>query len=110
MRVSVSKLDHHPLNREIYSLSTIDDLVSSIEEVGLLQPLVIWPFPDMVAIVIRSFHLKPPSFQRLPVVDNSVSCAGVLRCSAYAIGRWFPVRPPDSGTNVDSDSRHGTFR
>ena len=44
------------------------------------------------------------------MVDNSVSCAGVLRCSAYAIGRWFPVRPPDSGTNVDSDSRHGTFR
>ena len=41
MRVSVSKLDHHPLNRENYSLSTIDDLVSSIEEVGLLQPLVI---------------------------------------------------------------------
>ena len=41
MKVNVSKLTHHPLNSEIYSLSSLDDLISSIEEFGLLQPLVI---------------------------------------------------------------------
>ena len=41
MKVSVSDLIHHPMNGEIYSLSSIDDLMSSIEEVGLLQNLVI---------------------------------------------------------------------
>ena len=41
MEIQISKLEHHPLNREVYSLSNIDDLVESIDEVGLLQPLVI---------------------------------------------------------------------
>ena len=41
MKVNVSKLKHHPLNSEIYLLSSIQDLITSIEEVGLLQPLVV---------------------------------------------------------------------
>lgn len=41
MKISVSKLSHHPQNEEIYTLSNIDDLVQSIQDVGLLSPLVI---------------------------------------------------------------------
>ena len=41
MKKRVSSLKHHPLNREIYSLSSIEDLMASIEEVGLLQNIVI---------------------------------------------------------------------
>ena len=41
MKVNVSKLKHHPLNTEIYLLSSVQDLIISIEEVGLLQPLVV---------------------------------------------------------------------
>ena len=41
MKISVSKLSHHPMNKEIYSLSSIDDLVASIDEIGLLEALVI---------------------------------------------------------------------
>ena len=41
MKISVKKLSHHPLNEEIYSLSSIEDLMSSIDKVGLLQPLVV---------------------------------------------------------------------
>jgi len=41
MKKIVSDLSHHPLNSEIYSLSNIEDLERSINEVGLLQPLVI---------------------------------------------------------------------
>lgn len=41
MKVSVDTLKHHPINSEIYNLSSIDDLMNSIESVGLLQPLMI---------------------------------------------------------------------
>ena len=41
VKVKVSNLVHHPLNKRVYTLTDIDDLISSISEVGLLQPLVI---------------------------------------------------------------------
>ena len=41
MKVKVNKLKHHPLNSKIYNLSNIEDLVKSINDVGLLQKIVI---------------------------------------------------------------------
>ena len=41
MIVKTSGIQPHPKNSEIYDLSNIEDLVKSIEEVGLLQPLII---------------------------------------------------------------------
>ncbi|MDB2411878.1 DNA methyltransferase [Litoricolaceae bacterium] len=41
MKISTSNIKHHPRNQEIYELSGIQDLKDSIEQVGLLQPLVI---------------------------------------------------------------------
>lgn len=41
MKMLVSELSHHPKNREIYTLSNIDDLTRSIGDVGLLTPLII---------------------------------------------------------------------
>ena len=41
MKVFVETLSHHPINSEIYNLTSIDELMSSIENVGLLQPLMI---------------------------------------------------------------------
>ena len=41
MKIKTTLIDHHPLNKEIYNLSSIDDLVESITSVGLLQPLTI---------------------------------------------------------------------
>ena len=41
MKVNVSSLEHHPKNQEIYDLSSIEELMDSISEVGLLQPLII---------------------------------------------------------------------
>lgn len=38
MKVQVSKLKHHPLNQRIYSLSGIETLIDSINQVGLLEP------------------------------------------------------------------------
>jgi len=41
MKVKVSSLKHHPKNKKIYDLSSIEELMESISEVGLLQPLII---------------------------------------------------------------------
>ena len=41
MKVKVSSLTHHPKNKEIYTLSSIEELMESISKVGLLQPLII---------------------------------------------------------------------
>ena len=41
MKVKVSSLKHHPKNKEIYDLSSIEELMESISEVGLLQSLII---------------------------------------------------------------------
>ena len=41
MLISLSLLSSHPLNSDIYNLSNLDDLLASINEVGLLTPLVI---------------------------------------------------------------------
>lgn len=38
MKVKVSELKHHPLNEKIYSLSGIESLLESINQVGLLEP------------------------------------------------------------------------
>ena len=41
MVVKTKDLQHHPKNSDIYDLSNIEDLVNSIREVGLLQPIII---------------------------------------------------------------------
>lgn len=41
MIFKVSEIKPHPKNSEIYDLSNINDLVLSIDEVGLLQPIII---------------------------------------------------------------------
>ena len=41
MKVKISSLTPHPKNKEIYTLSSIEELMESISEIGLLQPLII---------------------------------------------------------------------
>ena len=41
MKVKVKTLEHHPKNSEIYDLSDIEELVESIDEVGLLQSIIV---------------------------------------------------------------------
>jgi len=77
VKVSVSKLKHHPLNREIYSLTDIDDLVSSIKEVGLLQPLVVDQKYQVISgnrrlEAIRTLKIKTVEVQKIKVSQKDV--------------------------------------
>ena len=49
MKSSITKIKPHPINKEIYSLSNLDDLIKSIEDVGLLQPLIINQFNEIIS-------------------------------------------------------------
>ena len=43
MKISVNQLQTCPINSEIYRDSDVSDLINSIQEVGLLQPIVVTP-------------------------------------------------------------------
>ena len=43
MKISINQLKTCPINSEIYRDSDVGDLVNSIGEVGLLQPIVVTP-------------------------------------------------------------------
>ena len=49
MKLSIDKIIPHPKNREIYSLSDLDDLKSSLQTVGLLQPLILNQFNQILS-------------------------------------------------------------
>ncbi len=49
MKVKVSQLKHHPLNKRIYSLSGIESLMESIQQVGLLEPPTIDQYFQVVS-------------------------------------------------------------
>ena len=77
VKVQVSKLKHHPLNREIYSLSDIEDLTKSIKDVGLLQPLVVDQKNRVVSgncrlESIRALGIKTVTIEKVKVSDKDV--------------------------------------
>ena len=49
MKISITDIKPHPINKEIYSLSNLDDLIKSIKDVGLLQPLIINQFNQIIS-------------------------------------------------------------
>ena len=49
MQVSIAKLSHHPKYRKIYDLSWIETLMTSIQEVGLFQYLVIDKYNQVIS-------------------------------------------------------------
>ena len=49
MRLLLSEITPHPKNKEIYSLSDLEDLKSSIQDVGLLQPLILNQFNQILS-------------------------------------------------------------
>ena len=73
MEIQVSKLKHHPLNQEVYFLSDIDDLVESISEVGLLQPLIIDQHHQVISGNRRLCAIQQLSWKKVDVEKVKVS-------------------------------------
>jgi len=76
-KVPVSLLSHHPINRSIYTLSSIDDLMRSIDEMGLLQPLVIDQNNYVISgnrrlKSIQKLGWKSVSVEQISVADDEV--------------------------------------
>ena len=73
MKIKVSEISHHPQNEEIYLLSDVDDLVQSINEVGLLQPLVINQHNQVVSGNRRFSAIQKLSWSEVEVEQVEIS-------------------------------------
>ena len=69
MEVKVSSLKHHPKNKEIYDLSSIDELMESISEVGLLQSLIIDSRKQVISGNRRFESIKRLGWNKVEVKD-----------------------------------------
>ena len=67
MKVKISSLKHHPKNKEIYDLSSIEELMESISEVGLLQPLIIDQHKQIVSGNRRFESIKRLNWEEVEV-------------------------------------------
>jgi DNA modification methylase len=75
VKIKVSDLRHHPLNEKIYTLSGLEELKKSIEEVGLLQPLTIDQHNQVISgnrrfESIKSLGWKQVEVNRMNVKDG----------------------------------------
>jgi len=69
VEVKVSSLKHHPKNKEIYDLSSIDELMESISEVGLLQSLIIDSRKQVISGNRRFESIKRLGWNKVEVKD-----------------------------------------
>ena len=72
MKVKVSSIKHHPKNKEIYNLSSIDELVESISEVGLLQSLIIDQHNQIISGNRRFESIKRLGWEEVEVIQREV--------------------------------------
>lgn len=73
MKIEVSTLKHHPKNKEIYILSSIEDLMESITELGLLQPLVIDQHNQIISGNRRFESIKRLGWNEVEVEQRNVN-------------------------------------
>ncbi len=72
MKIKVSILKHHPKNKEIYTLSSIEDLMDSIESVSLLNPLIIDQHNQIISGNRRFESVKRLGWEKVEVERRHV--------------------------------------
>ncbi|MDB4152525.1 DNA modification methylase [Flavobacteriaceae bacterium] len=72
MKVKVSSLKHHPKNKEIYTLSSIEELMESVSEVGLLQSLIIDQHQQIISGNRRFESIKRLGWEEVEVEVKEV--------------------------------------
>ncbi len=80
MKIPINHLKTCPINSEIYRDSEVGDLVNSIDEVGLLQPLVVTP-----ENIIISGHRRFKAIQSLGWTEVEVVVKEVDDYSLYQL-------------------------
>ena len=73
MKLSIHKITPHPKNREIYSLSDLEYLRNSILEVGLLQPLIINQYNQILSGHRRFECIKELGWDEVEVDIKEIS-------------------------------------
>ncbi|MEN8805708.1 MAG: DNA methyltransferase [Wenyingzhuangia sp.] len=73
MKVKVSSLKHHPKNKDIYELSSIDQLIESIKDVGLLQPLIIDTKNQVISGNRRLKSIRILKWEEVDVIQRKVN-------------------------------------
>jgi len=73
MKIEISNLTHHPKNKEIYNLSSIEDLMVSITDLGLLQPLVIDQHNQVISGNRRFESIKRLGWENVEVEQRFVN-------------------------------------
>jgi len=73
MKIKVSELKNHPKNKEIYNLSSIEELIESISELGLLQPLVIDQYNQVISGNRRFLSIKKLGWKEVEVEQRNVN-------------------------------------
>ena len=68
MKINIRKLKHHPFNSEVYKLSDIDSLQESINNIGLLEPLIINKKNEVLSGNRRLEALKNLKHQKVKVI------------------------------------------
>lgn len=72
MKVSISKISHHPINTNIYNVSNIEELSKSIDEVGLLQKIVVNSKFQIISGSRRFEALKLLNWEEVEVDVNDI--------------------------------------
>lgn len=72
MKVTLSSLKHHPLNIHIYGLNDIQDLSQNIKEVGLLQPLVVDQYNQIISGNRRFEAIKKLKWKQVSIIRSII--------------------------------------
>jgi DNA modification methylase len=73
MEISVATLKSHPINAEIYTISDVEDLAESIDEVGLLSPLVIDQHQQVISGNRRFAAIQKLGWEKVEVTQVDVT-------------------------------------
>ena len=72
MKIDINKIKPHPKNKEIYSISNLKDLIESIKEVGLLEPIVINQKNQIISGNRRYEAIKSLKWQDVDVIKITI--------------------------------------
>ena len=64
MVTKISKLKINPFHSKVYQVNDIDDLAESIQEIGLLQPIVVNSSLSIISGVRRYYALQEARIHR----------------------------------------------